>query len=165
MGKATYRVKFRRRRAGKTEYRKRLALLKSNLPRAVVRKTLTSSIVQVVEFAPQGDRVLASASAQELKKLGWTKACDTLPAAYLTGLLAGKRARQKNITKAVLDIGLHTPSKGARIFGALKGLLDAGLEIPHSEEALPSEDRIKGKHINKDLEGLVNELKAKIEVE
>jgi large subunit ribosomal protein L18 len=163
MGKATYRVKFRRRREGKTDYRKRLALLKSNLPRAVVRKTLTNSIVQIVEYSQVGDKIIASATAHELRKLGWNSSTDTLPADYLTGLLCGKRAKVKNITQATLDIGLHTASKGARVFACLKGLLDAGLEIPHNKNKLPSEDRIKGKHIKEDLELLFNEVKSKIE--
>ncbi|MDI6856000.1 MAG: 50S ribosomal protein L18 [Candidatus Thermoplasmatota archaeon] len=165
MIKATYRVKFKRRREGKTDYRKRLALLKSNLPRAVVRKTLTNSIIQIIEYTAIGDRVVASATAHELKKLGWSANTDTLPAGYLTGLLAGKRARAKKVTQATLDIGLRTASKGAHVFACLKGLLDAGLEIPHSKNMLPSEDRIKGKHIKEGLETLFDEVRAKIEEE
>ncbi|MEW6070656.1 MAG: 50S ribosomal protein L18, partial [Candidatus Thermoplasmatota archaeon] len=101
----------------------------------------------------------------ELKKLGWNANTDTLPAGYLTGLLAGRRAKAKNITQAVLDIGLNIASKGCRIVACLKGLLDAGLEIPHNKNMLPSEDRIKGKHIKEELEILFNEVKAKIEKE
>jgi large subunit ribosomal protein L18 len=161
--RATYRVKFRRRREGKTDYRKRLALLKSNLPRAVVRKTLGNTIVQIIEYHPTGDRVIAAATARELRTFGWNTNYDTLPAAYLTGLLAGKRAVAKNVNKAILDLGLHTSSKGARVFSALKGLLEAGITIPHDKEILPSEERIKGKHIDLKLESLVGEIKTKIE--
>jgi large subunit ribosomal protein L18 len=46
-----------------------------------------------------------------------------------------------------LDVGLHIPSKGTRIFAALKGVVDAGVEVPHSEDILSDEDRISGKHI------------------
>jgi large subunit ribosomal protein L18 len=51
------------------------------------------------------------------------------------------------VEKAFLDIGLHIPSKGTRIFAALNGAIDAGVEVPHSEDILPDEDRLSGKHI------------------
>jgi putative ABC transport system ATP-binding protein len=84
---------------------------------------------------------------KELKKIGWTFACDNLPAAYLTGLLIGKRSLDKKITDAVLDSGLHTSVKGSRVYAVVKGAKDAGLNVPVNEEILPSEERIKGEHI------------------
>ncbi len=158
-----YRVPFRRRREGKTDYRKRLKLLLSGKPRVVVRKTLRHTIVQVIEFDVKGDRVLASAHSNELKKYGWKANTGNLPASYLTGLLCGKKALKKGIKEGVLDIGLHSPIKGARIFAALKGLVDAGMEIPHSEEVFPQEERIKGKHISDELPEHFEEVKSKIE--
>jgi len=44
-------------------------------------------------------------------------------------------------------------------------LLDAGIEVPHGDEVLPSDDRIKGKHIGPDIEKLVEDVKNKMEVE
>ena len=111
-------VQFRRRKIGKTDYRARLKLLKSKLPRAVVRKSLKHTIVQFVKLDTEGDRVIASASSIELKKLGWNESTSNLPAAYLTGLLAGKRAMEHKIDTAVLDIGLHAPVKGSKIFAS-----------------------------------------------
>ena len=70
------------------------------------------------------------------------QATGNLPAAYLTGYLAGKRASEKGMNDAVLDIGLKEPAKGAAVFAALKGMLDAGLEIPHGKEVLPPKDRL-----------------------
>ncbi|RLG58710.1 MAG: 50S ribosomal protein L18, partial [Candidatus Hydrothermarchaeota archaeon] len=87
-----YRVPFRRRREGKTDYRKRLKLLLSGKPRIVVRKTLKHTIVQVIDFDIKGDRVLVSAHSNELKKYGWQANTGNLPASYLTGLLCGKKA-------------------------------------------------------------------------
>jgi large subunit ribosomal protein L18 len=141
-----YSVKFRRRREGKTNYKSRLALVKSRKPRMVVRKTASCIIVQFVAFAPEGDRVLGTAISKELKDLGWKHSTKSVPAAYLTGYLASKRVVGK-IPEAVLDIGLSGPRKGSRVFAALKGALDGGIKIPHGKEILPSEDRIKGKHI------------------
>ena len=148
----TFKMPFRRRREGKTNYKKRLKLLLSKRPRLVVRKSLKYIRAQIVEFDKKGDKTLVSAFSKELKKLGWKYACDNLPAAYLTGLLIGKRALEKGISEAVLDMGLYPSTKGSRIYACVKGALDAGLKIPCSEEVLPSEERIKGMHIANYLE-------------
>jgi large subunit ribosomal protein L18 len=143
-----YSVPYRRRREGKTDYRKRKALILSRKPRLVVRGTLKNIIVQVVAAKPHGDEVLVSAHSRELlRNYGWKAPRGNLPAAYLTGLLCGLKAKAKGIKEAVLDIGLHSPTKGARVFAALKGILDAGLNVPHGEEKLPDEKRIQGFHI------------------
>ncbi|MCS7386274.1 MAG: 50S ribosomal protein L18 [archaeon GB-1867-005] len=142
-----YKVPFRRRREGKTNYRKRLKLILSGKPRLVARKTNNYIIAQVIEARVEGDAVLAAAHSKELRNFGWLAACDNTPAAYLTGLLAGYKALKAGVEEAVLDIGLHRPIKGARIFAVLKGAVDAGLQVPHTEEILPSEDRIRGEHI------------------
>ncbi|MCD6348874.1 MAG: 50S ribosomal protein L18 [Candidatus Korarchaeota archaeon] len=143
-----YKVMFRRRREGKTDYKKRLALLKSGLPRMVVRRTNRYIIVQFVRFKPVGDEVIAHALSKELEKFGWPYGGKNLPAAYLTGYLAGLRAKKAGVEKAVLDIGRFPSAKGSRLYAALKGALDAGIEVPHSPEILPVEERIKGQHIS-----------------
>ena len=143
-----YSVPFRRRREGKTDYRARRALILSKMPRIVARGSLKHMTVQIVNAKVEGDEVLASAHSKELvRDYGWKGACGNVPAAYLTGLLCGLKALQKGIKKAILDIGLRTPVKGSRVFAVLKGALDAGLEVPHSEEILPDDSRIKGEHI------------------
>jgi len=145
----SYNVPYRRRREGKTNYRRRKKLILSGLPRLVARKTNRHIIAQIIEARVEGDRVIASAHSSELrKKYGWLGSLKNLPAAYLTGLLCGFKALNKGVKKAILDIGLHSPSKGARVFAVLKGCVDAGVEIPHSEEILPDENRIKGQHIS-----------------
>lgn len=143
----TYRIKFKRRREGKTNYYRRRRLLLSRKPRLVVRKTNTTMIVQLVNAGINGDLTIATASSNELKALGWKAASGNIPAAYLTGLLAGLRARSSGVESAILDIGLHPPVNGSKIYAALKGALDAGLDVPHDTEVLPEEDRIKGAHI------------------
>ena len=158
-----YRVPFRRRREGKTNFKRRLALLKSGKPRVVVRKTLTQTIVQIVEYTEQGDRVIASSVSSELKKHGWSGSTSNIPAAYLVGYLAGKRAMEKGVSDAILDIGIHVPSKGARVFGAAKGVADAGVDMHIGEEIVPGDDRISGKHINPEMEKQFNEVKTKLE--
>ena len=143
-----YRVPFRRRREGKTNYRKRLALLKSGKPRLVVRKTLNHHIAQIVLYDPKGDKTVVSAHTRELMRdFGWKGHGGNTPSAYLLGLLIGYKALEKGINEAILDIGLHPPTRGSSIFAVLKGAVDAGLDVPHSEEIYPGEDRIKGEHI------------------
>ena len=143
-----YRVPFRRRREGKTNYRTRRALVLSRVPRLVVRLSLKNAIVQVIESEAIGDKVIVSAHSRELAKTyGWKSNCGNIPSAYLTGLLCGYKALANGVEKAFLDIGLHIPSKGTRVFAALKGVVDSGVEVPHSEEILPDEDRISGQHI------------------
>ena len=156
-------VHFKRRKEKKTNYIKRLALLKSEKTRLVIRKSLSNISIQFINFKPSGDETIASASSKELKKIGWSK-CGNIPAAYLTGLLAGKKAREKNIKEAVLDLGLQTSTKGSRLYAALKGVLDAGIIIPHSKEILPSEERIKGKHISEEVSKQFEDIKSKIGV-
>ena len=143
-----YKVPFRRRRENRTDYRYRLRLLKSHQTRAVVRKTVNNTIVQFIEYTETGDRVIASAVSTELRKLGWNGSTGNLPAAYLTGLLAGKRANECKVEYAVLDIGLHIPIKGSRVFASLRGMLDAGIEVPHGEGMFPDDVRIIGTHIS-----------------
>jgi large subunit ribosomal protein L18 len=143
-----YKVPFRRRREGKTDYRVRLKLLKAELPRAVVRFSHGRVLVSLTAFDPTGDRVLAAAESAELPKAGYPEhGLVSTPAAYLTGYLAGLRAKKSGHTEAVLDAGLRRPADGGRLLGALKGLLDAGIEIPHGETAFPTADRLNGTHL------------------
>lgn len=143
-----YCVPFRRRREGKTDYKKRKALVLSGKPRLVTRSTLNNVIAQMIVAKPHGDEVLVSAHSRELtKKYGWKAPRGNLSTAYLTGLLCGLKAEAQGIKEAILDIGLHSPSKGARVFAVLKGMLDAGINVPHSKEKLPDEKRIEGEHI------------------
>ena len=162
--KVTYRVKRRRRRTGKTNYRKRLYLLKSKKARFVVRMSAKKIIAQVVQYKPKGDQTVVNTSSLELKKYGWKGATGNICAAYLTGLVCGKKALTKGISEGILDIGLQTPVKGSNIFAVLKGFVDAGIKIPYNEKALPEESRVLGEHIEKhrNIKLDVNEIKEKI---
>ena len=143
----SYRIPFRRRVESKTNYRQRLILLTSKKHRLVVRKSLKHITAQIIDYNKNGDQTLVHVTTQELKKFGWLGSTNNLMSAYFVGLLIGKKALEKNIKSAILDIGLVRKSKGSRLFGVLKGALDAGLIVPHSAEILPSDDRIRGKHI------------------
>jgi len=156
-----YVVHFRRRREGRTDYEKRLALLKSSKTRMVVRKTNSRVITQFVEYDAKGDRTIAVADSKELAKHGFQGKCNT-PSAYLVGALAAKKAAAKGVKEFVLDTGRHSITMGGIVFAALKGALDAGLRAPHSPECIPSEDRIAGKHLSQATQDAFFAAKQKI---
>ncbi len=156
-------VPFRRRRQGQTNYRRRLALLKSEKPRLVIRKTLSETIVQFIQFRLTGDQVLASATARELRKFEWKGHTGNVSAAYLTGYLAGRRAKAAKVKEAVADIGLHPPTRGSRVFAALQGVRDAGVEVPGDDKVVPDEARRRGEHLGTVPAPSVDEIKAKVE--
>ena len=115
--------------------------------------------------------VICSAYSHELPKYGVKLGLTNYPAAYCTGLLLARRLlAQKGLSqlypgqvevtgdyyepeelederrpfKAYLDVGLARTTTGARIFGAMKGAVDGGLYVPHSETRFPgysSEDK------------------------
>lgn len=143
----TYAVPYRRKRQGRTNYRKRLTLLISKKPRLVIRPSLNHIAMYIISFKPQGDFISAAANSRELKSLDWKFHAASIPAAYLTGMLVAKKALKAGIKEAVLDIGFKSPTKGAVLFAALKGAVDGGLTIPHSGEVFPDEKRIRGEHI------------------
>src|SRR5439155_120545 len=128
---------------GRTDYRVRSKLLRSGKPRAVVRKTLRQTIVQLVVAEATGDRVLATAQSLELKEHGWSAGTGNLPAAYLTGYLAGRRASAHGLKEAILDIGGQRPSPGGRLFAARQGLPDSAVALPHSPAGFAAEDRLR----------------------
>ena len=143
-----YRVQFRRKREGRTDYRHRLGLLRSGKPRLVTRVSLKHIAAQVVRVTSSGDLTLASAHSKQLEKLGWKGHTSNIPAAYLVGLLCGQRAVRAGVKECVFDLGMHGPVPHAKVFAVLKGALDAGLQVPHDPGVLPSEERICGKHVS-----------------
>jgi large subunit ribosomal protein L18 len=150
MGRArgpTYRVPFRRRREGKTDYRRRLRLLFGRKNRVVVRKSNNYIRMQLIAADNVGDKTIVSAISSELQKYGFEGGKCSSPAAYLTGLLFGKRALAAGFDDGILDIGLVTPVHGSNVYAALKGALDGGLVIPHDPEVFPTEERISGRFI------------------
>ena len=156
----TYRVKYRRHREGKTNYRKRKTLLLSGKKRLIVRRGANNIVAQIVEYSDKGDKVLYSFTSQNLKKLGWKGHGGNLPSAYLVGY--GLGLKSKKVKEAILDTGLHKITKGSAIFACLKGVIDAGVKIPHNEKILPKESRIKGEHISKEYSTKFEAMKKKL---
>ncbi len=48
------------------------------------------------------------------------------------------------------------------MLAALKGLLDAGLEVPHGETIFPGNDRLSGSHLPKPLPEPLESYKGKL---
>lgn len=117
---------FKRRRLGLTNYKKRLALVKSGLNRVVVRKSSRNIIGQVVKYDEKGDVVLASVNSKELAKFGWPVRANK-PTAYLSGLLLAKK--YKGDEELVLDIGLASPVNRSIPFVFAKGCIDGGMKL------------------------------------
>jgi large subunit ribosomal protein L18 len=142
-----YCVKYKRRRDGKTNYTKRIKLLSSKKNLVVFRKLSRILLAQIVKFDAKGDSVLASVSSKELEKYGWKFSKKNLPAAYLTGYLLAKKAKEQG--ELIVNFGIINPTKGASNYAFLKGALDGGLKIAHSTDLFPDDARIKGTHIEK----------------
>ncbi len=157
-----YSVRFRRRREGRTDYKKRLAYLKYGLTRLVIRKSNKYILFQVIRYSPSGDKISLTVNSNQLVKFGWKHSCRNSPAAYLTGLLAGKLAKDEKVTKAVIDFGLQSITKGSILFAALKGIVDTGIEVSHSPDMFPTEDRLMGKNLKKDISKDVIAIKDKV---
>ncbi len=145
----------KRRRERKTDYKARLRLIQSRLPRIVVRKTNKYVIVQYVESKEAQDKIKIGVTSKQLLKYGWDKekigSLKSLPACYLIGLLLGKKIKNKE-QEVILDTGLIRNVKKSRIYAVLKGLVDAEIKINHKKEIFPEEERIRGEHLKNKID-------------
>jgi len=138
-------VPFRRKRDGLTNYRKRLALIKSGKVRLVIRRSHKKVTVQFISFEPKGDNVMITVQSGALLSKGWKGSTGNIPASYTTGFLAGSKAKELGVKTAVVDLGLHKSTKGSRLYAAVKGAIDAGISIAVDEKMLPNQDTLNGK--------------------
>ncbi|KAK3204239.1 hypothetical protein Dsin_018285 [Dipteronia sinensis] len=152
-GKTDYRARIRLINQDKNKY---------NTPkyRFVVRFTNKDITAQIVSASITGDNILAAAYSHELPRYGLEVGLTNYAAAYCTGLLLARRvlkmlemddeyegnveatgedfsvepADSRRPFRALLDVGLIRTTTGNRVFGTLKGALDGGLDIPHSDK-------------------------------
>ena len=162
----------RRKREHKTDYGKRLKLLKSGKPRIVFRKTNKYIIAQYVTSEEAQDEVKIGINSKKLLEYGWPKenkgSLKSIPASYLTGILIGKKILEEGSENRkfsdsfkskkfeeketpIADFGMLSVLHKTKIFAFLKGLTDAGLKIKCDSEAFPPQERIEGKHMNKKI--------------
>ena len=154
-------VILRRLREEKTNYKKRKLMLMGRADFVTVQITNENTLVQVHKPQFTGDKVVASAHSRFLISKGWKGSRKNVPAAYLTGYLAGKKALSSGTSEAILYSGTRKYTQ--RMAAALKGVIDAGLEIPASEETFPSDDRINGDHLK--VKNDVAKIKSSIDSE
>jgi len=170
---------------------------KYNTPkyRMVVRQSNTDICCQIAYARLEGDRIVAAAYSHELPRYGVKVGLTNYAAAYCTGLLLARRVLKKmnldgvyqgqtevdgehfmiedtddgpGAFRACLDVGLARTTTGAKVFGAMKGAADGGIEIPHSEKRFPGYDKeasefnaevhrnhIFGKHVADYMESLM----------
>lgn len=142
---------------------------KYNTPkyRLIVRFTNKDIICQIAYARIDGDVIVCAAYSHELPKYGIKVGLTNYAAAYSTGLLLARRLLKKfnldtvysgceEVTgeryqvesadgqpgafRCYLDVGLARTTTGARVFGAMKGAVDGGLDIPHDVKRFPGYD-------------------------
>ncbi|PPD77092.1 hypothetical protein GOBAR_DD25975 [Gossypium barbadense] len=152
-GKTDYRARIRLINQDKNKY---------NTPkyRLVARFTNKDIVAQIIHASISGDIVLAAAYSHELPHYGLEVGLTNYAAAYCVGLLLARRvlkqlemdteyegnveatgddftvepAESRRPFRALLDVGLVRTTTGNRVFSVLKGALDGGVDIPHSEK-------------------------------
>eukprot|EP00238_Polyblepharides_amylifera_P000142 CAMPEP_0196571244 /NCGR_PEP_ID=MMETSP1081-20130531/1426_1 /TAXON_ID=36882 /ORGANISM="Pyramimonas amylifera, Strain CCMP720" /LENGTH=291 /DNA_ID=CAMNT_0041888111 /DNA_START=79 /DNA_END=954 /DNA_ORIENTATION=- len=159
-GKTDYRARKRLVTQDKNKY---------NSPkyRLAIRFTNKDICAQVIYATIAGDVVVASAYSHELQRYGLEVGLSNYAAAYCVGLLIARRTLQKygldeeylgetevtgedyNVERgdnarpfrALLDVGIKRTSTGAKVFAALKGACDGGMDVPHNEKRFAGYDK------------------------
>ena len=126
-----------------------------------VNITNQNTQVQILTPGMTGDKVVASAHSRYLLEKGWKGSRKSVPAAYLTGYLAGKKAIGKGAKDAILYTGTRRYTQ--RMAAALKGIIDAGVEVPADEKTFPAEERINGEHLT--VKNEISKVKSSIDSE
>jgi len=152
---------LRRLRDEKTNYKKRKIMLMGKKDFITVNISNENTQVQIHKPEMTGDKVIASAHSRYLINKGWKGSRKNIPAAYLTGYLAGKKALLKGAQNAILYSG--TKRYTERMSAALKGIIDAGIEVPADPETFPQEERINGNHLT--VKNDVGQMKSTIDSE
>ena len=152
---------LRRLREQKTNYRKRGTMLMGKREFITINISNQNTLVQILKPEIAGDKVIASAHSRYLLEKGWKGSRKSVPAAYLTGYIAGKKALGKGSKGAILYTG--TKKYTQRMAAALKGVIDAGLEVPADSETFPPDERINGEHLT--VKNDISQIKSSIDNE
>lgn len=152
---------LRRLREEKTNYKKRGTMLMGKRDFITVNITNENTQVQILKPNMTGDMVVSSAHSRYLLEKGWKGSRKSISAAYLTGYLAGKKALGQGAKDAILYTG--TKKYTQRMAAALKGVIDAGVQVPANDETFPSDDRINGEHLT--VKNDVSKIKSTIDNE
>jgi large subunit ribosomal protein L18 len=153
----------RRRLECKTDYAMRLNILKSSLPRVVIRKTNKYFIAQIVESKAAQDKVVLGVTSKDLLDYGWdakaTGSLKSIPAGYLTGYLLAKKAKEGEY---IVDLGMAKNHKGGRLFSVIAGLKEGGLNVHASEEVFPTEEKLLGDGLKPEMKNMISKVKTNL---
>jgi large subunit ribosomal protein L18 len=159
------RTQKRRRKENRTDYLKRLKLLKGETPRLVFRKTNRYIISEYTVSKEAQDSVVMGMDSRKLNEYGWPKTAQgslkSITASYLTGYLTGKTILKQKLEEPILDAGMNRMIHKNKIYAFLKGLIDSGIKINCKKECFPEEERIKGQHMKGKIP--FDEIKSKID--
>jgi len=200
-GKTDFRARRKMISQGKNKYN-------AKKYRLIVRFTNRRCICQIAYATIRGDMMVAHASSDELTKYGIPCGFKNYAAAYCTGLLVARRCLKKmgldetfkgkeeidgdeyhvededgerRPFRCILDVGIRSTTVGHRMWGALKGAVDGGLHIPHTQKKFPGykesdskgdeaefdaeahKERIMGSHLKEYMEMMQEEDPTKYE--
>jgi len=159
------RTQKRRRKENRTDYLKRLKLLKGNKPRIVFRRTNKFIISEYVTSHEAQDKIVFGFDSRRLNEYGWPKnaqgSLKSTTAAYLTGYLMGKSVIKQKLENPIVDTGMNRTIHKNKIYGFIKGLIDSGIKMECKKEFFPEENRIKGEHLKNKIP--FSEIKSKID--
>ena len=143
------RILKKRQREHKTDYLKRLKLLKSGKPRLVFRRTNKYLIAQYIVSEKAQDKIIFGATSKTLIKFGFPEKSSfkSIPASYLFGYLVGKKIKEKKLEEPILDFGMLRLLHKTKEYAFLKGLKDAQIKINCKEELFPEQERINGRDL------------------
>lgn len=161
------RIAKKRRIEAKTDYGKRLKLLKGDKPRLVFRRTNKYILAQYIVSQAAKDKVVKGISSLELTNYGWPKKMEgslkSIPASYLTGYLIGKIIQKEKLETPIPDFGMLRMIHKTKSFAFLNGVIDSGIKIPCKKEAFPEKDRIVGKNLKEDFSKEFEKIKLSID--
>lgn len=153
----------RRRRENKTDYKLRMGLLKSSLPRIVIRKTNRYIVLQAIESSEAQDKVILGVTSKDLLDNGWDEkiagSLKSIPACYLAGMLLAKKLKKGEY---ILDMGMAINHIGGRMYAAANGLVDGGLKIRVSDKVFPSKETLEGENVKEEAKKMIAKVKEKL---
>jgi len=151
----------RRKRERKTDYLRRLKLLKSGLPRIVFRKTNRYVISQYVESEAAQDKIIFGLTSKDLLKYGWPEkfkgSLKSIVASYLVGYLTGKKILKDKLKKPIIDLGMLRSVKKSKVFAFINGLIESGVDIKCPDENFPNKEK------KEEILKIVEEVKSNID--
>ena len=155
---------LRRIRDEKTNYSKRKRMLMGHSDFITVQISNENTQVQIHQPKLTGDIVISSAHSRFLTQKGWKGSRKNIPAAYLTGYSAGKKALGKGTSSAIMYSGTRKYTQ--RMAAALKGIIDAGVDVPANEETFPPEARLNGEHlkVKNDIKNMKSSIDNEVKV-